>query len=212
MASSCDSEFRVDGNGQSRLPAEQENALAQRFSKYELKLSGMVRRLIGQRLGARIDAEDVLQAAYVRARSQWTARPPQPESQYCWLYGIVRNQVQDEIRKALGPTRNLEREISLPNDSVAEVVMGLVRSQTTPSAAAIRREEAVLVRRAMAELRPRDYEIITMRVFDDLTFPEIGQVLGEPENTVTRRYHRALHKLLLKLINPAWEEREGEES
>ena len=80
--------------------------------------------------------------------------------------------MRDEIRKMLGATRSLDREISLPDDSVAEVVMGLIRSQTTPSRAAIRREEAALVRRALAELKPRDYEIITMRVFDDSTFPE----------------------------------------
>ena len=167
----------------------------------------MVRRLIGHRLAARIDVEDVLQAAFLRARSQWIARPPEPESQYCWLYGTVRNQVQDEIRKALGATRNLDRELSLPDDSVAEVVIGLVRSQTTPSGAAIRREEASLVRRAMAELKPRDYEIITMRVFDDLSFPDIGRVLGEPENTVSQRYHRALHKLLIRLIDPRRDEK-----
>jgi RNA polymerase sigma-70 factor (ECF subfamily) len=199
----------VDVNRRSASPGSEEAALAQLFSRYELKLSGMARRLIGHRLAARIDVEDTLQAAYVRARSQWVAKPPQPESQFCWLYGIVHNQVRDEIRKALGPTRSLEREISLPDDSVAEVVIGLVRSQTTPSGAAIRQEEAALVRRAMAELKPRDYEIITMRVFDDLTFPEIGQVLGEPENTVTRRYHRALHKLMVKLIKPIQIEAEG---
>jgi hypothetical protein len=39
-----------------------------------------------------------------------------------------------------------------------------------------------------------------------LTFPEIGKVLGEPENTVTRRYHRALHKLMVKLIKPDQDE------
>jgi RNA polymerase sigma-70 factor (ECF subfamily) len=199
----------VDVNRRSASPGSDDTALAQLFSKYELKLSGMARRLIGHRLAARIDVEDTLQAAYLRARSQWLAKPPQPESQFCWLYGIVHNQVRDEIRKALGPTRNLEREISLPDDSVAEVVIGLVRSQTTPSGAAIRREEAALLRRAMAELKPRDFEIITMRVFDDLTFPEIGQVLGEPENTVTQRYHRALHKLMVKLIKPNQDELEG---
>src|SRR5947209_5147577 len=53
----------VDGNGQSASAGEEETALAQLFSKHELKLSGMVRRLIGHRLAARIDAEDVLQAA-----------------------------------------------------------------------------------------------------------------------------------------------------
>jgi RNA polymerase sigma-70 factor (ECF subfamily) len=199
----------VDGNGQSPTPGKDETALASLFAKHELKLSGMVRRLIGHRLAARIDAEDVLQSAFLRARSQWVARPPEPENHFCWLYGIVRNQVQDEIRKALGPTRSLEREISLPDDSVAEVVIGLVRSQTTPSGAAIRKEEAALLRRAMAELKPRDYEIVTMRVFDELTFPEIGAVLGQPENTVTQRYHRALHKLLVKLIKPDRDETEG---
>jgi RNA polymerase sigma-70 factor (ECF subfamily) len=202
----------LDANGKSPSPGNDEAALARLFSKYELKLSGMVRRLIGHRLAARIDVEDVLQASFVRARTQWIARPPEPESDFCWLYGIVRNQVQDEIRKALGPTRSLEREISLPDDSVAEVVIGLVRSQTTPSGAAIRREEAALLRRAMAELKPRDYEIITMRVFDDLTFPEIGKILDETENTVTQRYHRALHKLLVKLIKPLRDGAEAEES
>jgi RNA polymerase sigma-70 factor (ECF subfamily) len=199
----------LDANGQSPSPGNDEAALARLFSKHELKLSGMVRRLIGHRLAARIGVEDVLQASFIRARSQWIARPPDPESHFCWLYGIVRNQVQDEIRMALGPTRSIEREISLPDDSVAEMVIGLVRSQTTPSGAAIRREEAALLRRAMAELKPRDYEIITMRVFDDLTFSEIGRVLGQPENTVAQRYHRALHKLLVKLIKPDRDETEG---
>jgi DNA-directed RNA polymerase specialized sigma24 family protein len=60
----------------------------------------------------------------------------------------------------------------------------------------------------MAELKPRDYEIVTMRIFDDLTFPEIGKILGEPENTVTQRNHRVLHKLLVKLIKPLQDEAE----
>ena len=100
--------------------------------------------------------------------------PPEPGLRICWLYGIMPHQVLDEIRKAMGPTRSLDREISLPDDSVADVVLGLVRSQTTASGVAVRREEAALVRRALAKLKPRDCEIITMRVFDNLTFLEIG--------------------------------------
>ena len=29
-----------------------------------------------------------------------------------------------------------------------------------------------------------------------------ARILGRPENTVTRRYHRALHKLLVQMIRP----------
>lgn len=191
----------MDENGRAR-PAGGEDELARLFAEHELKLSAMVGRLIGPRLAARIGVDDVLQTAFLRARTQWIDRPPEPDARYCWLYGIVRNQVLDEIRKATGATRSLDREISLPDDSVADVVMGLVRSQTTPSGVAVRREEAALVRRALARLKPRDCEIITMRVFDDLTFPEIGRLLDRPENTVTQRYHRALHKLLVQLIRP----------
>jgi RNA polymerase sigma-70 factor (ECF subfamily) len=179
-----------------------EDELARLFADHELKLSAMVGRMIGPRREARIDADGVLQAAYLRARDRWVDRPPEPSARYCWLYGIVRDQVLDEIRKAMGATRSLDREISMPDDSVAEVVMGLVRSQTSPSGVAVRREEAAMVRRALARLKPRDCEIITMRVFDDLTFPEIARLLGRPENTVTQRYHRALHKLLVQLIRP----------
>jgi RNA polymerase sigma-70 factor (ECF subfamily) len=200
----------VDENGRSR-PAGVEDELARLFTRYELKLSGMAGRLIGHRLAARIGVDDVLQAAFLRARSQWVERPPEPGSEYCWLYGIVRHQVLDEIRKATGATRSLDREVSMPDDSVAEVVLGLVRSQTSPSGAAIRREEAALVRRALAELKPRDFEIVTMRVFDDLTFPQIAGLLGQAENTVTQRYHRALHKLLIKLVRPDREEAEPDD-
>jgi RNA polymerase sigma-70 factor, ECF subfamily len=191
----------VDENGRAR-PAGDEDELARLFAEHELKLSAMVGRMIGPRLAARIGVDDVLQAAYPRALAQWIDRPPETGESYCWLYGIVRHQMLDEIRKAMGATRSLDREISMPGDSVAEVVMGLVRSQTTPSGVAVRREEAALVRRALARLKPRDCEIITMRVFDDLTFPEIARILGRPENTVTQRYHRALHKLLVQLIRP----------
>src|SRR5262245_46781461 len=113
---------RVDGDGRSPNFSDDET-LARLLSEHELKLSSMVRRHIGPRLAAKLDAGDVLNAAFLRARSRWRDRPPEPSDRYCWLYGIVRDQVRDEIRRALGATRSLDREFSLPDDSVAEVVM-----------------------------------------------------------------------------------------
>lgn len=180
-------------------PSVNEKDLKQLYLEHELKLSEMVRRHIGQRLAARLHPEDVLQEAFLRAERRWENRPSNPEDHYCWLYGMVRDEMLDQIRKAMAEKRSLDKEVPLPEDSRAEVVMGLIQSRTSPSGKASKLEEIELARQAMHELKEldaRDFEIVTMRIFDDLGFAEIGRVLGERENTVTKRYHRALHKLL----------------
>jgi RNA polymerase sigma-70 factor (ECF subfamily) len=170
------------------------------YLEHELRLSEMVRRHIGQRLAARIHPEDVLHDAFLRAEKRWASRPADPADHYCWLYGIVRDEMIDQIRKAMAGKRSLDREVPIPEESRAEVVLGLIQSRTSPSGKASRLEEIELARQAMNELRDMDagdFEIVTMRIFDDLGFKQIGEIVGASENTVTKRYHRALHKLLL---------------
>ena len=61
--------------------------------------------------------------------------------------------------------------------------------------AAVREEEAVRMRACLQRLRESDRDIIMLRSYDDLSFCEIGELLGMSENAVTVRFIRALKKL-----------------
>jgi RNA polymerase sigma-70 factor (ECF subfamily) len=181
----------------SRQSEGDDRELAELFEEHRLKLLGLVQRYLGGRLTARIDSEGVLHDAFLRARDRWRAQPPPKENRSSWVFGQVRDQTIEQMRKELGPTRNVNKELPLPEDSVAEIVLSLARSQTGPATNAARKERSELVHQALNRLKFRDFEVINLHVFADLTFGQIAEVLGEPEDTVAKRYRRAL----LKLVN-----------
>ena len=179
-----------------------ETTLAEAFEAARPKLLGMVRRRLGPGLAARVDPEGVVQNAYLRARRRWADAAERPADLYAWVYGIVRDRAIDEARAALGPTRDASRDQPWPDESVAQLALRLVPSQTGPSTAAARNEQVALVREATARLRPDDQELLSMHYFDGLTFKQIGAVLGVAENTANARCVRALLKLR-KLLPPS---------
>jgi RNA polymerase sigma-70 factor (ECF subfamily) len=180
-----------------------EAVLTQAFESARSRLLEMVRRRVGAGLRARIDAEGVLQNAYLRIRQRWkdSAKRPKQADLYCWMYGIVRDQVIDEVRTALGPNRDAGRDQPWPDDSVALLALRLGPSQTGPRTAAERKEQVELVRAAMTQLKTIDQEILSMHYFDDLSFPQIGEILKMTGNAVNVRCVRALLKLR-KLLEP----------
>jgi RNA polymerase sigma factor (sigma-70 family) len=172
-----------------------EAILIEAFESARPKLVEMARRRIGPGLAARVDAEGVAQNAYLQARRRWMAATEKPTDLYLWLYGIVRNQVIDEIRAATGPNRDAGRDVPWPDNSVAELAMRLAPAQTGPSTAAARKEMVELVRLALKQLKPVDQEILSMHYFDGLKFPQIGAILGMTDNAANVRCVRALLKL-----------------
>ncbi len=55
------------------------------------------------------------------------------------------------------------------------------------------------MRTALLTLHPRERAVLALRYGRELSFAEIGAILGQPEGTVRTSCHRALHKLRLRL-------------
>ena len=67
--------------------------------------------------------------------------------------------------------------------------------QSSPSQQASRREQAVLLADALAEL-PADYrEVIVLRHLEGLTFPQVAQRMGRTLDSVEKLWMRALVQL-----------------
>jgi RNA polymerase sigma-70 factor (ECF subfamily) len=138
--------------------------------------------------GGREYAEDLAQETWVRVLrrgSQYNGRQRFDP----WLFAIARNLAIDYLRKK----RKAVQTASLPNDRDA---MPLVPSSgPSPFEAAARSEDAIRLAGQLQILSPLYREALLLRFQEDLSLPEIAQVLGAPVTTVTSRIYRGLAAL-----------------
>lgn len=160
------------------------------------RLVRIVRGRLDPALGLRLDAEDVVNAAFIDARRRWPAyRADRRVSPFTWLYRIVTDRLIEGWRTATRQKRDLGRDVPWPDNPSIDLGLRLVAADTSPTQAVVRREQAGLMRQALGLLRDSDREVVMLRGYDELSFGEIGELLGVTENTATIRYVRALRRL-----------------
>ena len=138
--------------------------------------------------GRREYAEDLAQETWVRVLqrgSQYNGRQRFDP----WLFAIARNLAIDYLRKK----RKAVQTASLPNDRDAMLL--LPSSGPSPFEAAARSEDAIRLAGQLQILSPLYREALLLRFQEDLSLPEIAQVLGAPVTTVTSRIYRGLAAL-----------------
>jgi RNA polymerase sigma-70 factor, ECF subfamily len=138
--------------------------------------------------GRREYAEDLAQETWVRVLqrgSQYNGRQRFDP----WLFAIARNLAIDYLRKK----QKAVQTASLPNDRDAMLL--LPSSGPSPFEAAARSEDAIRLAGQLQILSPLYREALLLRFQEDLSLPEIAQVLGAPVTTVTSRIYRGLAAL-----------------
>jgi RNA polymerase sigma-70 factor (ECF subfamily) len=174
----------------------EEAVLAAAFDRLRPRLMAMIARRISSKLAVRIDPEEVLQEAYLRAMRRRQDMGSGPTDLDAWVYRQVNDRLIELIRGALGPERDVDRDLPWPDGSAAPLAEHLVDSHTGPETALSRAERCAVVRTALEKLDPVDREILALRYFDGLGYDQIAVILGiEKLNTVNQRALRALMKL-----------------
>jgi RNA polymerase sigma-70 factor, ECF subfamily len=138
--------------------------------------------------GRREYAEDLAQETWVRVLqrgSQYNGRQRFDP----WLFAIARNLAIDYLRKK----RKGVQTASLPNDRDAMLLVPT--SGPSPFEAAARSEDAIRLAGHLQILSPLYREALLLRFQEELSLPEIAQVLGAPVTTVTSRIYRGLAAL-----------------
>jgi RNA polymerase sigma-70 factor (ECF subfamily) len=139
-----------------------------------------------QWLASPADAEDVVQAAFVKF---WQHQPNAPREHWPLLYAAVRSTALDHLR---GADRRRHRETQ------SEVALAEEDSPFFDQPAEAR-EEAELAEKALRDLPVEQREVLVLRVWGGLTFAEIAATLDESINTVAARHRYALEALRKKL-------------
>ena len=103
-----------------------------------------------------------------------------------WLLTISKNTALDHLRK--------KKRSQIKAVDLAEVPEP-VESRVGPTAELMKKEEGIRVREALEELPSRERDVVSLRVFETLTWDAISEVLGIPEATARARMNRALQRL-----------------
>lgn len=166
------------------------------------RLRRMVEARLDRRLQSRVDADDIIQEAFLEAaarREEYFRGPPQPF--FLWLRFLVGMHLLRVHRHHLGAQmRDAGREISLyrgglPEASSAALAARLLGKFTSPTQAAVRAERALRLQEALNSLEGIDREILSLRHVEQLSRAESAQVLGIDELAAAKRYFRALKRL-----------------
>jgi RNA polymerase sigma-70 factor, ECF subfamily len=167
---------------------------------YRRYLGLLARVQIGQRLQGKVDASDLVQETFLEAHRNFGQFRGVSEGQLIqWLRQILAMKLAGLLRHYLGTQGRdvrLEREIADALDQSAGFLdRGLVAAQSSPSQQAARREQAVVLADALAQL-PDDYrEVLVLRHLEGLTFPEAAARMGKTLNSVNKLWMRALARL-----------------
>ena len=138
--------------------------------------------------GRREHAEDLAQETWIRVLqrgSQYNGRQRFDP----WLFAIARNLAIDYLRKK----RNVVETASLPNDRDAMLL--LPSSGPSPFEAAARSQDAMHLAGRLQILAPLYREALLLRFQEDMSLPDIAQVVGAPVTTVSSRIYRGLATL-----------------
>jgi RNA polymerase sigma-70 factor (ECF subfamily) len=185
-----------------RLREGDETALAELFSQHHGRLWRMVNFRLDQRLCGRVDADDVLQEAYLNAAQRIDHYLNNKNmSFFVWLRQIVLQTMIDLHRQHLGAQmRDAAREVSLhrggyPQATSISLAAHLLGSLTSPSQAAMRHEVSRQLEEALESMSAIDREVLALRHFEELTNSEVAEVLDIQQKAASIRYVRAIARL-----------------
>ncbi len=141
-----------------------------------------------QLVDAKSDAEDVVQQAFVR----WWRRFPEGDAAHIpLLYAAVRTIALDQRRS---DHRRVNREAK---SDIAVAGENAPAFDPMPE----QKETAAILEKALQSLPEEQREVVTLKLWGDLTFNEIAAMTGDSINTVAGRYRYALQALHKKLAH-----------
>jgi RNA polymerase sigma-70 factor (ECF subfamily) len=155
--------------------------------RWDRKIQGAAFRV----LGSDDEARDVSQEAFLKAFRG--LRGFKREARFSsWLYQIAMNLCRDRLRRRRG-----REHVNL--DDVADSGEPALRERPQALEALQSRDLARVVAAAVDALSDEQREVVVLKEYEELTFPEIASVLGVPLSTVKTRLYRALGQLRLEL-------------
>ncbi len=163
------------------------------YGRYRMMLLTEARMHLRAQVKSRVDAEDLVQSAFLSAWDQIGEFEYQGEGSFRrWLARLVINRARDRLRRARteddrlhprgreqvvagGPAQ--ESDAALPEDVVAKL------------------EEEQQILETLEELPSHEREVVLLKNFENKSWIEVGEVMGIPERSARRHYVEAVRHM-----------------
>jgi RNA polymerase sigma-70 factor (ECF subfamily) len=198
-----------------KAKAGEAEALGELCALYRNYLRMVVRTGLGPRLRERVEMSDVVQEVLVEVVRQFPQFTGQNEAALVgWLRRLVSQKLADLGRyhsrvKRAGAATALPLEGMAPEgggfrpgDEGGRLLDMLALSQTSPSQAASRREQIVLLADALAGLPEAEADVLWLYSAENLSFEAIGERSGLSRKSVRGIWARGLKRLKRLMEGP----------
>lgn len=176
-----------------------------RHEKFEALYAANVKNLLSYAIRRSANSHDAVEVVSESLLIAWRRIDQVPDGVEArlWLYGVVRNVMNNSRRTSKRQKRLIEKVSSLLEMGVQEE--GLSRDSGDPRAS--------YVHEALKQLRPIEAEVIRLTVWEELSSSQISTLLQIPPETVRTHLHRGRNKLraLLSVEGSISNVAEGEE-
>jgi RNA polymerase sigma-70 factor (ECF subfamily) len=159
---------------------------------------------IGSCFRGKVDASDLVQETFLEAHRNFHLFQGTEELQFaCWLRQILAARVANLIRYYFSQKRDirLEQRLDDPENPSPLPCCELARSMCSPSQQAARREQAGILADALEQLPQHYREVMILRHFEELTFPEVARKMNRTQDSVEALWRRAIVRLRQLLAN-----------
>ena len=169
-------------------------ALDALYERLAPRLLAFIRLKLGRSLRARLESRDILQATFLKSFQHLDDfQGSDSRALQGWLMRIAEREILDRADFHGRQQRDGRRE-----EDVAGHEDMAARSRSILSRL-ILDERAERLERAIESLPDPQREIIVLRAFQELSFPQIAQILGKSEDASRMAYARAMTALTLAL-------------
>ena len=149
--------------------------------------------------GNREQAEDLFQETFKRVHEKaHTFRGPQFKG---WLFKIATRVALDGMRQGKrAKAISLNQQLDCDNPDSGQLgTVALADNSCNPSEQALKAEQTEQVRQAIGSLPSKQRATLVMAYYQQLSYPEVAEVLGCSVGTVKTQMFRALKTLAHKL-------------
>ena len=178
-------------------------ALGELLELYRNYLHLLARVGIDRRLRGKMSASDIVQDTFLQARRAFVQFRGGTEQELMgWLRQILVSRLAMVVRHYRAQRRNVDLERGLEADlqhSATALGQSLVARSPSPSQSATRREQAVLLADALAQLRPNYREVVVLRHLEGMSFAEIAERMNRTVPSVKNLWTRGIVRLRVLL-------------
>lgn len=176
-----------------------EEAITKLIACHHHRFLGFTIRKIGIDWKGKIDAEDVLQEAYLGVFNGIAQFSPQGEdSFYHWVTKIIEHRFLDQVRALRRKKRDAAREVAFDpgQSSKHQAMLDRLMPDLTTASRVMRRQDAVgAMLLCMAKL-PEEYRQAIQRLYlDEEPIKKVAEDMGKTEDALRRLAGRAVERL-----------------